>query len=146
MDQFIQDFIDCKRIAVIGISRSGRKFGNAAYDELKKRGYEVFAVHPAEKEISGARCYSSLSELKDIVEGVLISIPSEKAKPVLEEASSLGIKNIWLQKGAESPELLKAAESLDMHPVTGKCILMYAPPVGSAHAVHRFFTKLFGKL
>ncbi len=46
MEQSIQDFINCKRIAVVGCSSKGRKFGNSAYKELKQRGYQVLPVHP----------------------------------------------------------------------------------------------------
>jgi len=39
MDQSIHDFIECKRLAVIGASRKGNKFGNMASKELRERGY-----------------------------------------------------------------------------------------------------------
>ncbi len=52
MDQAIQDFIKCKRIAIAGVSREGTKFGNTALTELAARGYQVFAVHPEAKEIA----------------------------------------------------------------------------------------------
>ncbi|MEO8167637.1 MAG: CoA-binding protein, partial [bacterium] len=63
-DQLIQDFVDCKRIAVVGYSRNKRKFGNYAYAELTQRGYQVFAVHPSEKEIAGVACYPNLWTLQ----------------------------------------------------------------------------------
>ena len=53
MDQAIQDFINGKRIAIVGVSRDGDKFGNTAFAELAARGYQVFAVHPEAKEIAG---------------------------------------------------------------------------------------------
>ena len=46
MNQEIQDFIQGKRYALVGVSRSGKKFGNIALTELKARGYQVFVVHP----------------------------------------------------------------------------------------------------
>ena len=53
MDQSIHDFIECKRLAVIGASRKGNKFGNMASKELRERGYQVFIVHPEADEIDG---------------------------------------------------------------------------------------------
>ena len=43
MNQAIQDFIQSKRIAVVGVSRTGKqnKFGNIAYAELKQRGWSL---------------------------------------------------------------------------------------------------------
>jgi predicted CoA-binding protein len=40
MDPQIESFIGSKRIAVVGFSRSEKKFGNIAGKELIKRGYE----------------------------------------------------------------------------------------------------------
>ena len=37
----IDEFVACKRMAVVGVSRGGRKFGNLAANELERRGYEV---------------------------------------------------------------------------------------------------------
>jgi|YelNatPaOPRAMG01_1025707.scaffolds.fasta_scaffold00304_19 predicted CoA-binding protein len=142
----INEFINCKRIAIVGFSRNRHKFGNSAFSELKKRGYQVFAVHPTAKVINGEQCYPNLTSLQNKVDGVFISIKPEKVDLVLNEAASVGIKNIWLQKGAESKENLKTAERLGLNLVYNKCILMYAPPVESVHKWHRTISKLFGRL
>ena len=146
MERAIQNFIDCKRIAVVGYSRTGRKFGNSAYNELQERGYEVFAVHPTEKEIAGTPCYPNLKALQGRIDGVFISLPGEKAVPVLHEAAALGLKNVWLQQGAESSEALETARQFGLNVVTRKCVLMYAPPVRSYHRWHRGIVKLVGRL
>ena len=61
MNKEIEDFVQSKRIAVMGASRDPRKFGNAIVIELKQKGYEVFLVHPEAKEISGQTCYPSIA-------------------------------------------------------------------------------------
>lgn len=146
MDQSIQDFVGCKRIAVVGYSRNKRKFGNYAYAELTQRGYQVFAVHPTEKEIAGVACSPNLRALQGKIDGVLISLPSKQAVSVLEEAASIGVQNVWVQQGAESAEVLEVAQRLKLNAVTKKCVLMYAPPVRSFHGWHRSLAKLFGRL
>lgn len=146
MDQMINDFFSSKNLALVGFSRSGKKFGNAAYKELKKKDYNLFPIHPTESEIDGVKCYPNLTSLKNKIDGVFISIPSEKAEAVLDEAKSIGIRNVWLQKGAESEEVINHAKDLGLNMVTGKCILMYAEPVKSVHKFHRTIVKLFGKL
>ncbi len=146
MQPAIEDFIQCKRIAVVGFSRSGRKFGNVAYTELEQRGYEVFAVHPTERQIGPVPCYPSLSALKGQIDAVLVSVPAPQAVAVLEEAASIGVKNVWLQQGAEAPEVVAAADRLGLHMAVKKCVLMYAPPVRSYHGWHRGLVRLFGRL
>jgi predicted CoA-binding protein len=146
MDQAIQDFINGKRIAVVGASRDPKKFGNMAFTELAARGYQVFPVHPTAQEIAGAKCYPNLTALRGQVDGALVVVPSEQASSVLREAASIGVKNVWLQQGAESPEALTLARDLGLNLVAKKCVLMYAPPVRSFHGWHRLFARLFGQL
>ena len=146
MDKTIQDFIECKRLAVIGASRTGDKFGNMASKELQERGYQVFIVHPEADEIDGESCYPSLAAVKDKVDGVFVSVPAAQASGVFHEAAEAGLRNVWLQQQAETPEVIELGKKLDLDLVYGKCILMYAPPVRSYHAVHRFFVRLFGQL
>jgi uncharacterized protein len=64
---------------------------------------------------------------------------------VVQEAVDAGIKNIWLQQGAQSAESIALAKKLGVTPVDGKCVLMYAEPVKSIHSFHRFIAKLIGQ-
>jgi len=146
MNQAIQEFIDGKRVAVVGASRQGNKFGNIAAKELGQRGYQVYIVHPEAKEIDGQPCYANLEAVHKQVDGVLVSVPPQQGMNVLKDAAAVGLRNVWVQQQGDSPDLIALGESLDLNLVTGKCILMYAPPVRSFHAWHRGFMRLVGKL
>jgi predicted CoA-binding protein len=145
MKKEIEDFVQSKRFALMGASRTGKKFGNAIADELTLKGYEVFLVHPEAKEISGRTCYPNLAALKGQVDAVIICLPPAKAKQAVMDAADAGMKKIWLQQGSQSPEVLAKAKELGLSPVSGKCIMMYAEPVNSLHKWHRAFNKLFGQ-
>jgi predicted CoA-binding protein len=142
----IQNFINSKQIAVIGVAPSGKKFGNAAYKELKKRGYTVYPVHPTAETIQGDKAFDNLQSLPDDVESVFIAIKPDKTDKVVDDAIAKGIKRIWFQQGADFVQPAAKAEAAGIKTVTGKCILMYAEPVGGFHAFHRFLWKLLGKL
>jgi predicted CoA-binding protein len=146
MDAAVEDFIASKRLAIAGVSRSGTKFGNAAYKELRTRGFEVFQIHPEAESINGEPCYRNLSDLRGKVDGVVVSVPPAQAEKVLHDAAEAGVRNVWLQQGAETPDLLTLGRDLDLNLVSGKCILMYAPPVRGFHGFHRFIAKLLGQL
>lgn len=148
MNTNIQEFISGKRVALLGASRTNDKykFGNIAAAELKRRGYEVYLVHPQAETINGIATYPSLSALKGRVDGALVSLPAGKSADVLREAAAAGITNVWIQQGGESQELIELGEQLKLNLVTGKCILMYAQPVRGFHNIHRFFVKLGGQL
>ena len=74
------------------------------------------------------------------------SLPASKGAAVLGDAAAAGLRNVWVQKGGESPELIHLGEELKLNLVTGKCILMYAQPVRSFHTIHRFIARVSGKL
>ncbi len=147
MDTLAQQFVGHKRIALAGASRNGKtKFGNAAAKELADRGYEVFLVHPEAKEIDGQPCYPSLAAVKDKVDGVLVCVPPRQAENVLREAAAVGLRDVWLQQGAETDRLLALGKELGLNVVSRRCILMYAQPVRSFHKWHRMFNQVTGQL
>lgn len=145
MDQKIQDFIQAKRLAVVGVSRSEQKFGTAIYKELKARGFQVFGVNPQMQTVAGDACYATIGELAGKVDGAVICLPPQKAAIVIREAAAAGIQNIWLQQGSQSLETKQAAREAGVSPVEGKCILMYAGEAKSIHGFHKFVAKLFGQ-
>ncbi len=146
MNPLIEQFVSAKRIAVVGMSRSGKKFGNMAAKELKMKGYDVFPVHPEVNEIDGFACARSLSSLSGKIDAVWISVPSQNVSPILHEAADMGLKNIWLQQGAWSSEVQKTIDQLNVPVISKKCIMMYAPPVKSVHKFHRTIKGIFGRL
>lgn len=146
MNPLISEFIGLKRIAVVGMSRSGRKYGNYAAKELVSKGYEIFPVHPEAQEIDHLKCYPTLKSLSGKVEALWISVPPQKVTAILEEAAEMGLKNIWLQQGAWSKEVQQTIDRLNLPVVSKKCILMYAQPVKSVHRFHRTIKSVFGGL
>ena len=146
MNPLIEDFISSKKIAVVGMSRSEKKFGNMACKELRGKGYEIFPVHPGAKEIDGFACYPDLKSLNGNVDALWIAIPPRHVPPVLEEAARLGLKKIWLQQGAWSKDVQQCIDQLGLPVISKRCILMYAPPVKSFHKFHRTIVGIFGGL
>ena len=145
MDSKIEQFIQAKKIAVVGVSRTKGKFGTAIYDELKTRGFEVYGVNPHMEQIGSDRCYASLSELAGTVDAAVICLRPPSAAQALRDASAAGIQKIWLQQGSQSIETDKTARELGLSPVTGKCILMYAQPVRGYHSIHKFIAQVCGQ-
>lgn len=146
MDQAIQEFIEKKRIAIVGASsQNSQKFGNMAARELIERGYEVVFVHPEAEQIDERPAYPNLAAVRDKADAVWVCIPPEGGESVLKDAAEAGFKNVWLQQGAASPELKTYGESLELDMVSGKCILMYAEPVGSLHKFHQVIWKIIGQ-
>lgn len=141
----IDDFVSQKNLAIIGVSRNKKKFGNYIHNELKKKGYAMYPVHPTMESIDGEKCYESLDKLPEKVDGIVLNIPPYKAKETLAQVAQQGIKRVWLQQGSSNDEVIKECEANGLEFVANECIIMYAEPVESFHKIHRFIWKLIGK-
>lgn len=144
--KLIQTFLDSKKIAVAGVSRNEKKFGQAAFRELEKRGYDVYPVNPNAEDILGKKCYTSVSELPSEINSLLVITPKTQTLGVLKDAVSRGIKNIWIQQISENPETIEYIKANNLNPVIKQCILMHAEPVKGFHKFHRMIYRIFGVL
>lgn len=142
----VDDFVSQKTLAVVGVSRDRKKIGNIAYRELKARGYRVFPVNPNVDKVGDDRCYPTVKELPEMVDGVLIVVPPQVTEKIVREAEQAGIKRVWMQQGAESEDAIKFCEERGLSEVHGECIIMFTDPVKSFHKLHRGFMRFFGKL
>lgn len=141
----VDEFLAKPAIAIVGASRSGRKFGNLAMRELRARGYRVYPVHPVADTIDAVRCYASFAKLPEKVDALLVVVPPIAALEVIRDAAAAGVRSVWLQQGAESDEALKLCHELGLVVVERECILMFAQPKGF-HKLHRWVWGALGKL
>ncbi len=141
----VDSFVSQPTLALVGASRSGRKFGNYACRELLKKGYRVYPIHPSAATIEGVRSYERFADLPERVEAVLVTVPPARAADVVREAAQAGIHRVWLQQGASSPAVLEVCREVGVEAISGECILMFASPT-SFHKVHHWAWKLLGKM
>ena len=140
----INEFLDSQPIALVGVSRNPKKFGYAAFKELKKKGMNIIPVNPEANEIMGEKSYPNVKELPSDVKGIIILTKKDKTASVVRDAKEKGIKHIWIQQMADSKEASKELEGSDINYITGECILMHYKP-HSIHKFHRAINKFFGK-
>lgn len=142
----VNEFVAQKTLAVVGVSRSGKKFGNSIYKELKKRGYTVYPVNSNAGEFEGEKFYADLNSLPVKPGGVVLSIKPDQTLGMTKEAAAAGIKNIWMQQGSESGQAIEYCAENGINEIHNHCILMFAGQVDSIHKFHRTIWKIFGKL
>lgn len=141
----VEDFLAQKELALVGASRSGRKFGNTLCTELAAKGYVVHLVHPEAREIAGVPCVPTLADLPTRVGGLVLAVAPQKVVALAREAAEAGIRRIWVQQGSASPEAIRLCEEKRISLVHGECLLMFASPRG-IHALHRWLWGALGKL
>jgi len=144
--QQVCEFLSERRLALVGASRSGASFGNTVLKELKNKGYEILPVHPEADVVDGMDCRRRLSELPGDVTALVVVVPPTETERVVEDAARVGLKRVWLQQGAESPEAIDSCRRHGIDVVHGECILMFAEPAGFIHRVHRWLWGVLGKL
>ena len=143
----IEDFLGSGPIAMAGVSRNPKKFGFAAFKELKEKGLNVLPVNPNAEEIHGSKVYHNIKSLPDDVKGLIVMTNKQQTAGVIREAKEKGIKNIWIQQMAETKEALQELEGSGINYITKECILMHYKPhsIHKFHAAIRKFFRLFPK-
>lgn len=118
-----EDMLEKKVWAVVGATNNPEKYGYKIYRKLKSRGYTVYPVNPNYQEIEGDKCYHNLASLPKCPDVIDMVIAPKHGIRVVEEAASLGIKNIWLQPGTVNPDILAVAENLGLNTIQA-CVLV----------------------
>lgn len=96
----IKNFFNPKTVAIVGASEKIDKAGGVIFRnfiENKKRGLfkgEVYPVNPYENEILGYKCYSSILNIPNEIDLVVIIIPAQLTLKIVEEATEKKVKNI----------------------------------------------------
>ena len=117
--------IDKKLIyAVVWASNNKEKYGYKVFKDLIDAEYKVVPIHPTEKEILGKKVYSTLSESKEKIDVVIFVTQPKITEKILEEVKTLGIKNIWLQPGAQSDTAIEFCKKNAIECIHDACIMI----------------------
>lgn len=140
-----EHFFDLQSFAVVGNSEL-KPFPKITFRNLKQRGKKVFPVElGGAKDVEGDAAFSGLADLPERVEGVIVELPRDKVKEVVEQVADAGIKDLWIHMGCDTPEVLQLCQEKGINVRHGGCAVMYTQQGFSYHSIHKFFVKLFGK-
>ena len=112
-----------EKVAIIGASNNRSKYGNKAVRAYRDDGDIVFPVHLRETEIEGLQAYRSVLDIPDTLDRISIYLPPGIGLQVIEEVAKKGADQVFLNPGAESPELLEKARELGV-PVIVACSIV----------------------
>ena len=111
-------------VAVIGASPDPAKFGNKAVRAYRQMGFEVYPIHPTAAEIEGEKAYPSLDAVpRADFERVTFYVPPAVGMGVIDQVARKQVSEVWLNPGAESPELEARARELGLNVIVGCSIL-----------------------
>jgi predicted CoA-binding protein len=111
-------------IAIIGASTDRNKFGNKAVRAYKSRGYQVFPVHPSAQTIEGLPAFRSILEIPgEHLDRVSLYLPPEIGLQMIEQIAQKPAQEVWLNPGADSPDLIARGKQLGLNMIVGCSIV-----------------------
>ena len=116
--------LNAETYAVVGASRDPAKYGFLVYKAVKAAGKTAWPVNPSAAEVDGDRCCPALDALPGVPNVAVLIVPPAVSESVAGECARLGIKNIWMQPGAESEAAVAACHASGLGVVSGGPCLM----------------------
>ena len=110
---------------VIGASNDRSKFGNKAVRAHQRQGgHDIFPVNPNETQVEGLPCYPTVADAPGPIDRALFYVPPRVGLKVIDALAQRGdVKEVWLNPGAESPELVARAEELGLETIQACAIV-----------------------
>ena len=90
----LEAMLDARSVAVVGASRRPGSAGATMVSQLKAGGFDgpIYPVNPGYDEVFGLRCYTSLAELPEPVDLVLLGVKNALLEGQLELAGASGAR------------------------------------------------------
>lgn len=99
-----------RTVAVVGASSDRTKFGNKALRAFRAEGHTVIPINPNERQVEGLPTYASVLDVPGPIDMATVYVPADIGQRLLAEFEQKQIPEIWINPGAESPELLAEAK------------------------------------
>jgi predicted CoA-binding protein len=112
-----------KTVAVIGASRNRQKFGNRAVRAFARQGFTVIPINPHEAEVEGHKAYASVLDVPGTIDMATVYVPPRYGIGVVEQLAQKGVTEVWLNPGADDPEVVARARALGLNTIQA-CSIM----------------------
>jgi len=110
-------------VAVIGASNDRHKYGNKALRAFRAQGYVVIPINPHEASVEGERAYRSVLEYPGAIDEATLYVQPGVGVQVMDDIAAKKIRTIWLNPGADGPEVVARARALGLAPTIACSIL-----------------------
>jgi hypothetical protein len=110
-------------VAIIGASNDRRKFGNKALRAFRHQGYRVIPVNPNEKMVEGIPAVPSVLDIEGPVDMATVYVQPDVGVGVMEQVAAKRISEVWLNPGADDPDVVQKARSLGVEPILACSII-----------------------
>ncbi len=112
-----------KSIIIVGASSNRERFSNKAVRAYRDLGWTVYPVHPREKEVEELPCHPTIAAVPARAATLSLYLPPDAGLGVIDQAPAKGVRDVYVNPGAGSPELIRRIEELEMNPIEACSIL-----------------------
>ena len=134
--QLVRILLDCRSIAVVGLSAEWMRPSFFAAKYLQGKGYRILPVNPryAGSQVLGMPCVARLEDLVEPVDLVDVFRKTEDVGPIAASAIRIGAKCLWQQLGVMNLAADAAARAAGLDSVMNRCVkIEHARLFGGLH-------------
>jgi predicted CoA-binding protein len=125
MEDRIAAFLENSVFAVAGASTDRVKYGNKVLRVYQQNDRTVYPINPKAEEVEGLAAFPDVASLPEGVEALSVVTPPAVTIEVVRQALARGIRQIWMQPGAENEEAIAVAETAGANVIHGgPCVLV----------------------
>lgn len=121
-NQLKKILLDCKTIAVVGLSANEMRPSYFAAKYMQDHGYRIIPVNPNYEEILGEQCYPDLLSIPEPVDMVDLFQRADRVPPFVEQAIVIRAKVLWMQLGVINEEAAELAREAGLEVVMDRCV------------------------
>lgn len=155
IDNLVGDFLEQKKVAVVGVSDKRDTGCNMTYRKFKDTGYQVYAVNPRISEFEGDPCYPDLKSIPEKPDAVFILASPKVTEDIVQQCVDLGVKHVWMHcMMGTKPGLVQSMTSVSQDAVEmcrehgiavipGSCPNQFLKP-DFGHGMMRVLWRTFG--
>jgi predicted CoA-binding protein len=112
-----------RSVAIVGASPDPAKYSFMAVQRFRARGWTVWPVHPSAPAVDGVAAFRDLAALPGRPDLVCLYVNPRIGLGLLDAIAALHPLALWLNPGADGPELVAAAQARGLRTVEA-CVLV----------------------
>lgn len=113
-----------RTVAILGASADPTKYGNKSLRAHLRQGYAVYPVNPKGGVIEGLPVYQRLADVPvERLDRISVYLPPQIGLGLIDEIAAKGCRELWLNPGSESAELIAAAEARGLNVIVACSIV-----------------------
>jgi predicted CoA-binding protein len=141
--RLINEFLACRRIAVVGASRDPRDYTAHLFREFLKLGYDAVPVNPQATELDGRACFPRVQDIQPPVEAALLLTTPEATAQVIDGCAQAGLRLIWMRRTADAG-VMEFCAVRGLRVIAGHCPFMFLRGAAWFHRLHGWVLRLTG--